>query len=155
MKNAVKCDLARYRSYPYSRERAPQNLGVISFIFHSSPYCRASCRASCTASGPARHRAPPGTGSGAPAPRCRRASGRRAAPLPEAQLHRKAGHRTAAETELVVSDVFLARLGCKEPAKSGTRDRMAACKSGQGVHERRLAKCNTATLAKHHALLPR
>ena len=38
MKNAVKCDFARYRSYPYSRERAPQNLGVISFIFHSSPY---------------------------------------------------------------------------------------------------------------------
>ena len=37
LKNAVKCDFARYRSYPYSRERALQNLGVISFIFHSSP----------------------------------------------------------------------------------------------------------------------
>ena len=32
LKNAVKCDFARYRSYPYSRERALQNLGVIIFI---------------------------------------------------------------------------------------------------------------------------
>ena len=38
LENPEKCAYSRYRSCPYSRERASQNLRVLSFILQSTPH---------------------------------------------------------------------------------------------------------------------